>query len=407
MSSTLGEMRRCESGSQAGVVWRFVKRSLSALLALLLIVLGAPLFAGLALLVLVVDGRPVLHKGLRLGRHRRPFTMYKFRTLVRGASKVIGPELLTFRHKLTIPCGKFLRDSRLDELPQLFNILKGEMNFLGPRPERPEIYESFYRPIGNHDRLFARRPGLVGFSQLFTPHGTPKRLRVLADYHVLRHDPSRLRGWLFVARAAVSAMKTAAKRLFRWIWSDLLESRLLHSHADRREYRRMRPRNARVLIEFHAGRTIEAPIVDINEDALLVHCPERLPQGPRPLRLRIEVRFQRNLRPSSARIRIARCSGRVSQMRTAAGGWRCVIRYEPMTEWSRYLVHQYVLGGSLANPFRPLSKRSRERKNRCPAAAATMVEPPRSQVRECDLKSRPLRKTRASAGSAGRLGLSR
>ena len=103
--------------------------------------------------------------------------MYKFRTLPVGAQKKIGSKLLSFRHCKLPFFSKFLRDTRLDELPQLFNIMKGEMDFLGPRPLRPEIYDHMCKGITNYDLRFNVRPGLVGYSQLFTPHSSPKRIR--------------------------------------------------------------------------------------------------------------------------------------------------------------------------------------------------------------------------------------
>ena len=328
-----------------------LKRAFNAAVALVLIVVGLPLFAGIALLILAVDGRPVLHRGRRLGLHRRLYSMYKFRTLARGASRVIGTELISFKHRVIIPCGKFLRDTRLDELPQLFNILKGDMNFVGPRPERPEIYENHCRDLEGYERRFAVKPGLVGFSQLFTPHSSPKRLRALADNRAMRGAHYPFRDLLFVAYAAVTVTKTAAGRLLRYAWNDILQTRVLLLHRNRRELTRIRPRNARVLIEVDSGVTIEAPILDINEVAILLECPEKLTQESSPLGLRIEVRFRRRLRSSRMRVRIARCTGRVSHTRPAAGGWRHVVEYDPATEWNQYLIDQYLLRGSLASPF--------------------------------------------------------
>ena len=325
---------------------------LNGLVALVLIIVGLPLFAGIAFLILVVDGRPVLHRGKRLGIHRRPYTMYKFRTLARGASSVIGADLLSLKHRVMIPCGMFLRDTRLDELPQLFNILKGDMNFVGPRPERPEVYENHCKHLEGYERRFSVKPGLVGFSQLFTPHSSPKRLRTLADNHVIRSASRPFRDPLFVACALVTVTETVVRRLLRYAWTDILQTRILRLHRNRRELTRIRPRNARVLIEVDGGRTVEAPVVDINEAALLLECPERLAEGSTPLQLRIEVRFRRRLLSSGIRHRVARCTGQISHTRTATGGWRHVVVYDPLTEWDQYLVDQYLLRGSLANPFR-------------------------------------------------------
>lgn len=372
-----------EAGSELSLIRRFAERTANAVVALSLILVGLPLFVVIGIAVLVLDGRPILYKGQRLGKNRRPFTMYKFRTLVRGANAVVGSELLSARHRLTIPGGQFLRDSRLDELPQLFNILKGDMNFLGPRPERREIYESLYKPLVNHERLFSVRPGLVGFSQLFTPHGSPKRLRVFADYHVMSNAPSQLRGWLLVGRAALSAVWTAVLRMIGWLWVDLIKNRLVGAHADRREYRRVRPQHATVLLAGALGRTLKAPVIDVNEEALLLESPEQLEAHAILPQFKIEVRFQRNLAGSSARTRTVRCSGEIVQARTAAGRWLYVVRYEPLTGLSRYFVHQYLLRGSLADPFRPLNRANVER-------ACTAALRPTGALRPLASRGRPL-----------------
>src|SRR4030042_5740158 len=157
----------------------FINSTFNSLLSLVLIIFSLPLMVIIALIVKIKDGGPVLYKGVRLGINKTPFIMYKFRTLSKDADKIIGAELLTAEiastKKLVTHFGKYLRDTRLDELPQLFNILKGDMDFVGPRPERPEIYENICSHIRNYDRRFAVKPGLIGYAQLFTPPMTPKR----------------------------------------------------------------------------------------------------------------------------------------------------------------------------------------------------------------------------------------
>jgi lipopolysaccharide/colanic/teichoic acid biosynthesis glycosyltransferase len=99
--------------------------------------------------VLILYGRPIIYKGKRLGLNKKIFYMYKFRTLPTGLDKKLGSELFS-RTSIKIPFfAKFLRETRLDELPQLFNILKRDMDFLGPRPLRPEIYEKWKGQIPN------------------------------------------------------------------------------------------------------------------------------------------------------------------------------------------------------------------------------------------------------------------
>ena len=136
-------------------------------------------------MVWVFLGSPVIYKGTLLGLHKQEFTMYKFRTLPVDARKSIGSDLLSYKHNMLNPFTKFMRDTRLDELPQLVNIIKGDMNFVGPRPIRPEVYEKVAHSIPDFDIRFEVKPGMIGISQLFTPHSSPKRIRSLIDNHLV------------------------------------------------------------------------------------------------------------------------------------------------------------------------------------------------------------------------------
>ena len=148
------------------------------MLSLALIIVAFPAFLLIALLITLQDRGPVFYRGIRLGRHKEPFYMYKFRTMVPDAERMIGAEIfsrsLESGTNILTWSGRFLRETRLDELPQLFNTLKGDMDLLGPRPLRPAVYEKFCSRIKGFDRRFDVRPGLFGFSQLFTPHSSPK-----------------------------------------------------------------------------------------------------------------------------------------------------------------------------------------------------------------------------------------
>jgi len=191
------------------------------------------------------------------------------------------------------------------------------MNFLGPRPERFEVYERLCRHLTGYDARFAIKPGLVGFSQLYTPHSAPKRLRSLADNRLLRSRPCvyPVRGVLLVACAVAAVTKTTAGRLLRFAWHDILESKVLRRYREKRELTRMRLQNATALIEMDDGRIVGAPIIDINERAFLVPHPERLPATSSPLRLRIEVKILR--RSPTARRRSSR---RLSACRAGSRG---------------------------------------------------------------------------------------
>jgi exopolysaccharide biosynthesis polyprenyl glycosylphosphotransferase len=144
---------------------RIGKRVLDVAVAGTMLVLLAPVMAAAALLVLVTDGRPVFYSQERTGRGGRPYRVHKFRTMRRDAER-LGAAWATEADPRVLPVGRFMRRSRLDELPQLWNVLKGEMSLVGPRPER----EVFLTELKARWPLFQLRelmkPGLSGWAQL-------------------------------------------------------------------------------------------------------------------------------------------------------------------------------------------------------------------------------------------------
>jgi len=110
---------------------------------------------------------PVFYKGLRIGRWGKPFWIYKFRTMVPGADKIGGPSTAADDPRLT-KVGKFLRKYQLDELPQLINVLKGEMSFVGPRPEVPQYIELLSKE--EKEKILSVRPGMTDYASLWNFH---------------------------------------------------------------------------------------------------------------------------------------------------------------------------------------------------------------------------------------------
>jgi len=145
-------MRAAKLGVPPGVP----RRALDLLITGTAFVLVLPLFVILALLVMMTSPGPVIFRQQRVGQGGIPFTLLKFRTMRTGTS---GPNVTTSDDKRLTPIGKLLRLVGLDELPQLINILKGEMTLVGPRPETPDLAARY--PTGCH-AVFAHRPGLTG-----------------------------------------------------------------------------------------------------------------------------------------------------------------------------------------------------------------------------------------------------
>ncbi len=139
-----------------------VKRALDLLISGLGLILLSPLLLFLALWVKLDSPGPVLHQGKRVGIDGRPFLMYKFRTMVQGAERR-GPAV-TYRDDPRITkAGRFLRRTKLDELPQLLNVLKGEMSLVGPRPEDPSYVELY---TSEQRQVLSVKPGITGPTQL-------------------------------------------------------------------------------------------------------------------------------------------------------------------------------------------------------------------------------------------------
>jgi lipopolysaccharide/colanic/teichoic acid biosynthesis glycosyltransferase len=129
----------------------------------------SPVLAVIAAAVFLTAGRPVLYRGLRVGRAGRVFTMYKFRTLAPDAESRLGPYLgreLTLRtEQETTRVGRVLRVSHLDEIPQLWNVLRGEMSMVGPRPIRPTFFAELCEYIPQYWQRLVIPPGVTGFAQ--------------------------------------------------------------------------------------------------------------------------------------------------------------------------------------------------------------------------------------------------
>jgi lipopolysaccharide/colanic/teichoic acid biosynthesis glycosyltransferase len=135
-----------------------------------LLLIFSPLIVLFSLAILVTSGRPILYSGARVGRAGRTFHMYKLRTLRPDAEQRLGPYQATELDRRTedemTRLGALLRASQLDELPQLWNVLRGDMSIVGPRPVRPVFFEELCEEIPQYWQRLVVRPGLTGFAQI-------------------------------------------------------------------------------------------------------------------------------------------------------------------------------------------------------------------------------------------------
>ena len=153
--------------------YRIVKRAFDLTASLLGIIILSPIMAGTALAIKLYDGGPAIYKQVRLTRDGKEFKIWKFRSMRVDAEKDGVARLSTGENDDRItPIGKIVRKCRLDELPQLFNILMGDMSVVGPRPERPEIAEQYYKTIPDFKLRLQVKAGLTGYAQVYGKYNT-------------------------------------------------------------------------------------------------------------------------------------------------------------------------------------------------------------------------------------------
>jgi exopolysaccharide biosynthesis polyprenyl glycosylphosphotransferase len=141
------------------------------LIAAVALLLTLPLLLLVALAVKLSSPGPVLFRQQRVGMNGKVFTLYKFRSMVANAEAQTGPVWATRDDPRVTPVGRFLRRTRLDELPQLFNVIRGEMSIVGPRPERPEFVRTLSEMIPFYRQRHCVRPGITGWAQINYKYG--------------------------------------------------------------------------------------------------------------------------------------------------------------------------------------------------------------------------------------------
>lgn len=166
------------------------KAVLDFVIALTLAVVALPIYLLIALAVKLTSRGPVLYCQVRLGRNGRPFEMFKIRTMHHNCERASGACWSQPGDPRVTPLGRFLRATHLDELPQLWNILRGEMSLVGPRPERPEFVPALERAIPSYHARLLVRPGITGLAQVQLPPDTDiatVRRKVEYDLRYIRH----------------------------------------------------------------------------------------------------------------------------------------------------------------------------------------------------------------------------
>lgn len=191
------------------------KRTFQILAAVILILLTSPIFIISIILMVLTTRKGPFYRGERVGKNGKIFYMYKFRTLEPGSENKIKARLLDPSDPFITPVGGVLRRLKIDELPQLINIIQGDMNFIGPRPIRPIFYNYFSETLPNFQEKFRIKPGLTGLAQVLGNYQTPviAKLRYEIFYNSHKNVFLDLKIVILTLRLLVSNLFVRGKRL--------------------------------------------------------------------------------------------------------------------------------------------------------------------------------------------------
>ena len=190
---------------------RIMKRFVDVVFSAFGLMISSPLFLIFAVAIKMTDGGPVFYKQERLTIGGRHFWIYKFRTMIQDAEKKSGPRLAGEKDDRILPVGHILRRTRLDELPQLINILKGEMSLVGPRPERPELAAEITRDIPEFEYRLKVKAGLTGYAQIYGKYNTTPYDKLKLDLTYIRNYSMLLDLRLMLMTPKIMLMKESTE----------------------------------------------------------------------------------------------------------------------------------------------------------------------------------------------------
>lgn len=180
---------------------RSFKRMVDVVAALALVTVSAPLCALVALAIKLEDGGPILYRQTRVGRRGVPFTLRKLRSMCPDAEAENGPQWATENDPRVTRVGRWIRALRIDEIPQAWNVLLGEMSFVGPRPERPEFVATLRDTIPHYEYRHNVRPGITGWAQvnqLYSASVEHPEVKQQHDLYYLEHLSVRLDAFILL-----------------------------------------------------------------------------------------------------------------------------------------------------------------------------------------------------------------
>ncbi len=198
-------------GYNIGGAYRFLKRATDIVFSSVLLIIAAVPMLIISLAIKLTSPGNVFYKQVRLTQNKKEFYIYKFRTMVQNAEKTSGPVLARKNDDRITPVGKILRACRLDELPQLINILKGDMSVVGPRPERPFFVEQFEKQFDSYDFRFKVKAGLTALSHVYGRYSTYTYDRTCFDLMYITHYSYFLDIKIMLLTSKIMFLKSAAE----------------------------------------------------------------------------------------------------------------------------------------------------------------------------------------------------
>ncbi len=298
---------------------RFVYRAYNFAIAMTLFLMVLPLFLVITALLALTQGAPIFYRGPRIGENGKLFDVYKFRSLdTAKAAKLTKDKVLPKGTGLETPMGLFLRETRLDEIPQLLNVIKGDMNMCGPRPVRPEIAAQYSATIPDYERRFRVKPGMIGPAQAFMSHGTSKAIRSRLNNKLCRTEVSYLGeiSLVFLVGACVLA-RTVAR----------IGSLAFGKRAERAEVARARVYDMRFVSDDGQSRAV----FWVDEDQLI------LDQG-NALNVPLSGRLTMLLPDGQTRS----AAVELSTVQAIAPNGRIQVAYAAKTEFSAHILSRYL-----------------------------------------------------------------
>ncbi|MGI6145637.1 MAG: sugar transferase [Clostridia bacterium] len=164
-----------------------IKRVLDLAISFVGLFILLPFLFIISIMIKVYDGGPVFYKQKRVTKDNKIFDLYKFRTMVVDAEKNVGPVLAIEKDARITPIGRFLRTFRIDEIPQLFNVLKGDMSIVGPRPERPFFVQKYNQEVEDFKYRVFVKAGITGLAQVLGKYSTDPENKVKYDLLYIRN----------------------------------------------------------------------------------------------------------------------------------------------------------------------------------------------------------------------------